>query len=166
MGQKFSQINDFKQSNTKPKKSIECLQDVDFLCPNTLLIELHEISICSDFRRMSNTWKIKEFYIPQFNIGINNQHNGKKSYNLIIDAYSRYYNDNPNTNNIRKYGDPPKLIKSFFINFSESEELGKLFNTIKCYIISQNAEQTINKLFELTDELDENDQTEQASQTN
>lgn len=151
MGQQFSQIVNSELNNFKPKKSIECLEDINYECPNTLQLKLYEISISSgDLRRMSNTWRIREFYIPQFNVGINNEHYGGKSYNIITNAYNRYHKEE-NNNDTRSYGEPPKLIETFFLNkITNKNEIEELFNVIKCHIISANAEQTITKLFELS----------------
>jgi hypothetical protein len=151
MGQQLSQLISTNQNNINTKKSIECLQDTNFECPDSLTLELYEISIGSgDARRMSNTWRIKEFYIPQYNIGINQEYYGSRSYNLIINAFNRYHKDESNSKNSITYGEPAKFIKSFTLNKdTNKEEIEEIFNVIKCCIISQNAESSITKLFEL-----------------
>jgi hypothetical protein len=54
--------------------SLQYFENSNWICPEKITIELYElsISIYTSFERLTkNTTKIKEIYIPEYNIGIN-----------------------------------------------------------------------------------------------
>jgi hypothetical protein len=126
--------------------TIEYLEKVNYQCPDKLTLVLYEISICNDPRRHMY-WQIKEFFIPEFNISINNVNTGTHKYNIIINSSSRYNNT---------YDDdckPSKQLKTICLTKeSNSNELEELFDLIITYTKSQNMENTIKKLFEQVDD--------------
>ena len=123
--------------------SYVCFENSNWFCPDKLSVELYELTVTTStsIRRFtSNVIKIKEFYIPEYNIGINNYKNGNKNYNIILNAHSRY------ESGINKMfvNEDPILIKSFIL---EGDECSELFDLIKQYVKSHNMESTINKLY-------------------
>ena len=151
MGQTFSLSADQIQTNNKT--TLECFESTNWTCPEKLTLCLYEISICSsaDFRRRSNAIKIKEFFLPEYNIGINNQsdYNSNNKYHVLLNAQDRYKEKDRSTVFMNNY-EPSKLIKVFTLTKeSNQSELEEVFDLIKTSVKAKNMEQTITKLFEL-----------------
>ena len=64
--------------------SLIYFENSNWNCPEKIKVELYKLSISynSSMRSTSNITKIKEIYIPEYNIGINNYKNGNKNYNI------------------------------------------------------------------------------------
>ena len=92
--------------------------------------------------------KIKEFFIPEFNLSINNVNDGLRNYNIILNSSSRY-------KKVKRFDDSwdsPKLLKSSCLTKkSNPDELEELFDLMITYTKSQNMDSTIKKLFEQID---------------
>lgn len=149
MGQTFSLSADQIQTNNKT--TLECFESTNWTCPEKLTLCLYEISISSssDIRRRSNAHRIKEFFLPEYNIGINNQFYLNNKYNIIPDAQNRYKNKDRSTVFMNNY-EPSKLINTFTLTKeSNQSELEEVFDLIKTSIKAKNMEQTVTKLFEL-----------------
>lgn len=129
-------------------KSIEYFEQTNWKCPDKLHIEFYELTVTTttSLRRFtSNTVKIKEFYIPEYNIGINNYGFENKKYNIILNAHSRY-EEGVNKLYVNKN---PKLLKTIEL---VGDDCCELFNLLVYYVKSHNMESTVNKLYELVNE--------------
>ena len=152
MGQNLSLIADQMQTNNKT--TLECFESTNWTCPEKLKLCLYEISICSsvDFRRRSNAIKIKEFFLPEYNIGINNQSDNYNSnkYHVLLNAQDRYKEKDGSKVFMDNY-EPPKLINTFTLTKeSNQSELEEIFDLIKTSVKAKNMDRIVEKLFELT----------------
>lgn len=145
MGNSFN-LN-LNNENKEYLTTIEYLEKVNYQCPDKLTLILYEISICDDPRR-PRYYQIKEFFIPEFNISINNMNFYSNKYNILLNSSTRYKDKNIYGSDYR----PSKQLKTIcLIKESNLNELKELFDLIVTYTKSQNMENTIKKLFEQVD---------------
>ena len=91
-------------------------------------------------------FRIKEIFIPEYNLSLNTVSSGIHKYNIIINSSLRYDKKEKLFNDDWK---PPKLLKRVCLTKeSNPDELEELFDLISAYIKSQNMDCTIKKLFE------------------
>jgi hypothetical protein len=128
--------------------TVEYFEKTNWQSPEILHLELYEISVLSNPRNYSSYYQIKEIFIPEFNISINNINNGLRNYNIILNSSSRY-------KKVKRFDDSqdiPKLLKSLCLTKeSNPDELEELFDLISSYTKSQNMGSTVKKLFEQID---------------
>lgn len=140
------------------KTTTDYLENIGWKCPNSIKLELFEIYISTsiDIRRFrKNNVKIKEIFLPEFNLSINNEYFMGKNYNIISNASGRFYsstNTNMNTELTDENNENdknPKLVKSLILTReNEPEELVELFDMICTYVKSSQMESRVVKLFE------------------
>ena len=125
--------------------TIEWFEITNWVSPDTLHLELYEISVCMDARR-PHYFRIKEIFIPEYNLSLNTFGSGTHNYNIILNSSKRY---NKKEKLLNEDWKPPKLLKSVCLTKeSNPNELEELFDLISTYIKSQNMGSTIKKLFE------------------
>lgn len=118
------------------KTTLELLDDINWICPNKIIVEIYEIEVLigdyNDMRRgRLNKKIINEMYIPEFDLGINNE-NGS---NIIpnVSVSSRY--------DMSKTG-------SKLINTIEITDCKELFDIICIGVKAKNLGPKISQLFD------------------
>lgn len=91
-------------------------------------------------------FRIKEIFIPEYNLSLNTIGLGTHKYNIILNSSSRY-NKIKNIEN-DDWKRPTQLKCVCLTKESNPDELEELFDLIKSYTKSQNMDSTIKKLFE------------------
>ncbi len=131
------------------KSTLEYFESTNWQCPEKLTLQLYEISIC-DYQglgRHSNTYKINEFFIPEYNIGINHQPFYGYPYNIISNANKRY----------ERYENDAKLINSCVVTkISNQSQLEEIFDLIKTNTKAKNMHQTIKNLYTILETTKQN----------
>ena len=132
--------------NKKYLTTIEYLEKVNYQCPEKLTLILYEISICNNPRNYTY-YQIEEFFIPEFNISINDTCYYSHKYNIILNSSTRYNKKNKyDSDNDYK---PCKQLKTICLTKENNlDELKELFDLIVTYTKSQNMENTVKKLYE------------------
>lgn len=135
------------------EKTVKCFENINWTCPDSIQLELFEISICSsvDLRRIGSSYRIKEIFLPEFNLSINKEYFSGKTYNIISNASDRFYSDSDTNKNVTraKNWEKPKLIKSVILNRdTNTSDIEELFEMVSIYVKSQQMENQVKKLFE------------------
>ncbi len=123
----------------KYQESIKYFEETNWKKPESLVLQLYEISVVNSYRSFTY-FTIKEIFVPQYNLSFNN-HTNKEGYNIILNASNRFKNDFK----IEKSYKQPNLINTITIT-NEDPNLDILFDIFTSYIKSQ---QKINKITEL-----------------
>ena len=115
----------------------QCFEKLNWTCPEKITVQLYEISIVEDIRRLSNKYKIKEIFLPEFNASLNNTCFYGNNYNIILNTHERYNND-------------AKLLKTIVLN---NETKNELFELVKYYVKAKTSQPLIDNLFSQLDVL-------------
>ena len=125
--------------------TIECFEKTNWVSPDTMHLKLYEISVCMDARR-PHYFRIKEIFIPEYNLSLNTIESGTPNYNIILNSSKRYNKKEKLLN--EDWKSPEQLKFVCLTKESNPNELKELFDLISAYTKSQNMDYTIKKLFE------------------
>ncbi len=135
------------------KSSYVQLVQMDWKCPDVITLELWEIAICRDLRNFNHTHKIKEIYIPEYNLSVNREYYCSNNFNIILDSYDRYHKENLNINDINfeiNGSNKPILLKKIIFNKSTNQELiQELHDGFVGFVKSKGIQGSVNELFNL-----------------
>jgi len=131
--------------------TLKAFEDINWQCPKSITINQYEISVCNfnGIGRKPNYFRIKELFLPEFNLSINEVPYSGKKYSIILNSSSRY-SDNEHTHTFGINWQKPVLLNTLILTLeSETNELTELFELIYTYTKSQHMENTIVKLFDM-----------------
>ncbi len=122
-------------------------------CPNKIVVELYEISVCESIRTLYYR-TIKEIFLPEFGVSINLESNlelnsNGKDYNIFPSNYLRYEvipNIFRKPDKIQKLGSNSKILKT--IELTDKSQVERLFNIVKNTIQSLGYQNQIEELFQ------------------
>jgi len=122
----------FSKKCEKLESTIDCFKLTNWECPNELEIQIYEISICDYcyLGRASPARRIKEIFIPYYNISINKADNFYNNFNIILDSQYRYVKKDDSRGYMKGW-EMPKLLQKITL---DSEQTHKIFNLIYNYV--------------------------------
>ncbi len=115
------------------ESTIDCFKLTNWECPNELEIQIYEISICDYYYpgRGSPTRRIKEIFIPYYNISINKADNFYNNFNIILNSQKRYVKKDDSGGYMNGW-EIPKLLQKIKLDSQQTQKIFKLiYNYVK-----------------------------------